>query len=60
MGDYAKLWKEAVKMTRDNPKSKKKAPEHEPTQEEKIALRAVPLQGEYTRAVQSLKSTGLA
>ena len=63
-GDYSKLWEEATRRTRIPPQSgRKKAPDPPAaSQEEKNALRAVRLaqQGEYTRAVQSLTSAGLA
>ena len=53
---------EAVRSTRVRPQSKKKAAEDQPSQEERNGKRATRLaqQGEYTRAVQSLLSTGLA
>ena len=57
-----KLWEEAMKSTRTPPQSRKKAGDNIPSQEERNAARATRLaqQGEYTRAIQSLVSTGLA
>ena len=61
-GEYSKLWEEAARMTRSSPQSERRASDQEVSQEEMNALRAVRLaqQGEYTRAVQSLTSAGLA
>ena len=60
--EYGKLWQEAIRSTRVRPQSKKKAAENQPSQEERNGSRATRLaqQGEYTRAVQSLLSSGLA
>ena len=60
--EYRELWEEAVRSTRVRPQSKKKAAEVQPSQEERNGKRAIRLaqQGEYTRAVQSLLSSGLA
>ena len=62
-GDYKALWDEAVEMTKVRGKPRKKTQQHQQlSQEEMNAQRAQRLaqQGEYTRAVQSLTSAGLA
>ena len=59
--EYKKLWSEAVKSTSGSQR-RKKAAEVQQTQEERNGTAATRLaqQGEYTRAVQRLLSTGLA
>ena len=59
--EYKKLWSEAVKSTSGSQR-RKKAAEVQQTQEERngTAVTRLAQQGEYTRAVQRLLSTGLA
>ena len=62
-GEYRQLWDEAIKMTKNRPKPKKKGAQHqEQSQDEVNARRALQLAqlGQYTRALQSLCSSGLA
>ena len=60
-GEFGDLWKEAVKLAKRQPRTKRKASE-EKTQEEKNAERAMALaqEAEYSRALQALTSPGMA
>ena len=61
-GEYSDLWKEAVKLTKRQPKAKQGDREDEKTQEQKNAERAKMLtqEAEYSRALQALTSAGMA
>ena len=61
-GEYRELWDEATKLSRFQPRKKKKGVEEtEPSQEEQNSRRATRLaqDGQFTRALQALTSAGL-
>ena len=61
-GQYGQLWDEAVNTNKLRGRGRRKTAQQEPSQEEKNVKRATRLaqEGQYTRAMQSLLSGGMA